>query len=112
MDSKQIYNATRHLKRKLIWLAEDGEEWFYFGNDLSEPYNLIIKQIKADLGSLELYLVVNRTESRKINQSEIMSIINKLAGKENFELWNLELTKALEFNAIEVFRSGILNQQA
>lgn len=110
MDSRLLYSATETLKNKLIWIPIDGEEWQHFGTDLREPYSVIKEYIEKHLGLKNIYIVTNRTESRQLINEEIEKVINNIAGKENFILWDIDLTKSIEFNKIGILRQGIIKK--
>jgi hypothetical protein len=111
MDSRLLYSATETLKNKLTWIPINGEEWLHFGTDLREPFSVIKGYIDKHLGLQDVYIVTNRTESRKLNDKEIENVINEIAGKENFLLWDIDLTKAIDFNKIGILRQGILKNK-
>lgn len=110
MDSRLLYSATETLKDKLKWIPKDGEEWQHFGTDLKEPFSVIREYVEEHLGLENVYIVTNRTESRQLINKEIENVINEIAGKENFLLWDIDLTKAIEFNKIGILRQGIIKK--
>ena len=44
--------------------------------------------------------------------SAAIEVLNDLMGNADFQLWNLELTKAIRFSKIGVFQLGELNKEA
>lgn len=102
MESRELYKATEHLKNSISW----NPDWIHFGTAYEIDFNLIERTIKQLFGSEDFYLVHERTNSRQIKNSRTTDEIKELLGNSNFQLWNLELSKAIEFNNIGVMRIG------
>lgn len=102
MDSRELYKATERLKNTISW----NSDWIHFGTDHEIDYNLIKGTINKIFGLQDFYLVLERTNSRQIKNSQIFNEIKELLGKSNFQMWNLELSKAIEFSKIGVLRIG------
>ena len=102
MNSRELYKAVEHLNTTITWSLE----WIHFGADSEIDFELIKRTIHEFFGPEDIYLVHERTNSRKIQPSLTIDDIQDLLGTANFQLWNLELTKAIEFNRIGVMRTG------
>jgi hypothetical protein len=101
VDSKQLYIAARHLNPTMTW-----DDWIHFGTEKEIKNELIEELINYFLADNILNLVHNRQDSGPIERSEVSGRIAVLLGQENFQLWNLSLTKAIDFNRIGVLKLG------
>ena len=101
MDSKQLYIVTGHLSSTFTW-----EDWIHFGTGKEIKNELIEGLIDDFLADKTLNLVHGRRDSGPLERIEINEKIVGLLGKENFQLWNSTLTKAISFNRIGVLKLG------
>ena len=108
MDSRLLYQATKALSCKLDWLNSGTEEWIHFGTSKQVNQNLVAQKIGEHLGSEDIYLTFERTNSGLISNPETEKLFEEILGNNSFFLWNTQLDKAIEFNRIGTLRLGTL----
>lgn len=104
MDSRAIYSAAEKLGSMVVW----DREWLHFGTGKEIDFDLIKSKISTHLQKRELFLVHQRTTSRRFNNDDLTQVAGPLLGIENFEIWNPEMNRAILFNKIGVMKLGEL----
>lgn len=102
MDSRQLYKAAEHLNQVVSW----DKEWMHFGTGNQIKFDVIQNLIGAFLSDDQIVLVHNRTDSACKDTTEIMTAIQGLLGKEEFQLWNSSMDKVIRFDDIGVLLLG------
>ena len=110
MDSRLIYTSTDHLKSSIAWQGNAENEWTYFDVSLAEHIDFLYTVVNDFLEGDTLYLVRQRNTSEALKKAQLRSSLEKLAGKEDFSFWNIDLNAAVEFSRISVFRKGRLEK--
>ena len=107
MDSRLLYSITHALANKIDWTKSNQQEWIHFGTAIEIDYqkieNVISKQFKKD----DVYIVYSRSESGHLKYHK--ELFDSLIGKQNFFLWNNQLTKVIAFNSVDILRCGQIN---
>jgi hypothetical protein len=105
MDTRLIYEASKHLIRHVEWNKATESEWIFcgLGEDFTTDY--IQSYLNNHLKDSLLYVAAGRNNSIKICKEEALNIILKLQGQD-FLLWTSDFKYAIEFNNIGVFRVG------
>ena len=99
MDSRDIYNQTR---RQIEW----EKNWIHIGTGNDINHDLIKTQITEHFEGLsKIQLKRGRINSQTLQKKEVLDVIIKLIGFEDFELWNEKFSKAIKFNKI-----GVINK--
>jgi hypothetical protein len=108
LESRLLHKTVSRLRENVNW--QDGPliDWKYHGLEDELNFNLIHITIDKHLHSNHIYLIENRTNSKVYNRQELDEKLIEIIGKVDFSLWNLELTRIIEFNKIGVFRVGEL----
>lgn len=106
MDAKNIFIACNHMKNKISWEKESGNEWSFVGegNDFKE--NEVQDFVDSYFNEKELYLVVDRHNALSIFASEAASKIKGYLDKKDVVLCNKRFDKMIEFNYIGVAKHG------
>lgn len=99
-----MYKAAEKLGSIVVW----DKEWLHFGTGKEIDFDLIKSKISTHLQKRELLLVHQRTNSRRFNKDDFSKVVGPLLGTENFEIWNPEMTKVIQFNKIGVMKLGQL----
>lgn len=105
MDSKLLYSSTRFLRSKINW----ENEWIYFGIGEELKFDIILDCIGTKLNEQNLFLILDRNNSRKIQFIDVVLEINPLFGVLDFELWNWKMSKVIQFNKVGVLNFGIID---
>lgn len=108
LDSRLLHKTVSHLIQSVTWLDGPLIDWKYHGLDNDLNFERIRSAIDNHLKSSQIYLVYNRTDSSAYNRNELESHLNGIIGCNDFTLWNIELTRVIEFNKIGVYRLGEL----
>ncbi len=106
MESKLLHKTTELKHSKVLWEYINGSEWVSFKQNNEIDFILIYNKIEEFLTKDEIYLVWERNNSGLINYRHDKMLRAFLNIGNNFSLWNLELTKTIEFNRIGVFKCG------
>lgn len=102
MDSRQLYKAAEHLSPLLRW----DTDWIHIGTPPDIKINLIDELVDDFLAGTQFYLVLERENSGRHSKDEIIKVIEPLLGQDNFQIWNMALDKAIDFNKMGVLRLG------
>lgn len=105
MDSREMYNATTHLKPLVTW----DKDWIHFGTENEIKFDLLEKLIDDRLKDNELLFIHRRTTSGQLRKEEIISKIKPLLGTDDFQLWTLTMDKVIQFKKIGVLNVGQKN---
>ena len=96
MESRLLYKTTNSIK-------VDYNDWIHFGTEQDIDIKLVDSTISEFFNDTSIYLVFERTNSGAFDAELFHSIL----GKKNFFLWDMELSKTIEFKNIGVLRTGI-----
>lgn len=102
MDSRELYNVTQYLTSIINW----DNDWIHFGTGDQININLVDELFNNFLSGDRINFVFERTNSETLNRSEILPKIKNLLGKQNFQLWNEPLNRAIQFKNIGVLQKG------
>jgi len=103
MDSKELYIATTHLSGKMTW----DKEWTYFGDGDAEIKSEVVRELIDNFLADEfLNLVHGRRNSGRFERNDVNTKMKALLMKENFQIWNDDLTKVVSFRKMGVLISG------
>jgi len=106
LESRELHKAASYLLHKVDWL-DVPNEWKHHGLQDELNLDLILSFVEQHCpGYDSLYLVDQRENSRALARSELKSILLSIIGQSNFFLWNLELTRVIEFQKMGVLRLG------
>jgi hypothetical protein len=97
MDSRLIFETDKTFKNKIEWVKSSKStesEWVY----------LITEYLESDI----LYIVHSRRDSLEIKKENIISEIQPYLGNSDFNIWNKDFNKLIEFNKINIYRKGII----
>jgi hypothetical protein len=108
MDSRMIFEASQHLKSKIIWITVGESEWQYFGAENEVNSEFVIEKVDSYFQDSRFYVSYSRSESFETSASKFIPSISKLIGFQNFMIWDLSFKKAIEFNLIGVLRCGYI----
>jgi hypothetical protein len=111
MDSRLIFETDKTFKNKIEWVKSSKStesEWVYlnFLQNLNKPifFDLITEYLESDI----LYIVHSRRDSLEIKKENIISEIQPYLGNSDFNIWNKDFNKLIEFNKIDIYRKGII----
>jgi hypothetical protein len=108
MDSRLIFEASQHLKSKIIWITVGESEWQYFGAESEVNSEFVVKKIDSYFRDSRFYVSYSRSESFETSSGTFISSITKILGFQNFMVWDLSFKKAIEFSLIGVLRCGYI----
>ncbi|MEN8929417.1 MAG: hypothetical protein ABF242_08710 [Flavobacteriales bacterium] len=106
MESRLLYKTTKLKESSIKWEIINGSEWISYFQNKKSNFNLIHNIIEKHLITNEIYLVWERNNSGLIKYKHDKMLRCFLTVKNNFSLWNLDLTKTIEFNEIGIFKYG------
>ncbi|WP_291133265.1 hypothetical protein [Flavobacterium sp. UBA7682] len=107
MESRIIYESDKTYLNGIHWIKpkiDSQTEWLYLN-----PENIAEKDFEkifdSNFNCEKLYFVINRSESKEVNQSEAYTEIKLLYGQIKFRVWNENFESVVEFDN-EVYRKG------
>ena len=106
MESRLIYIANEKMKAKVAWSKSGDTEWIYFGAAEEVNTNIVLQKINFHFSETKLYISYTRKDSFETEKNIILDSIKNILGFEDFVIWNITFTKAIEFNKIGVLRYG------
>ena len=106
MESRLIYIANEKMKAKVAWFKPTDTEWIYFGAATEVNKNIVQQKIDLHFSETNLYIAHTRLESFETEKTTILDKIKNILGYEDFVIWNISFSKAIEFNKIGVLRYG------
>lgn len=106
LDSKNIFNAYRHMKMKIDWEKELDNEWSFVGEGKDYKEKKVSDFIKSFFNDPQIYLVFDRHHAFPINIDEASSKVGELLNDKDITLCDQSFTKMIEFNYIGVLRHG------
>jgi hypothetical protein len=106
MDSRLIFEASEHLKSKIIWITVEESEWQYFGAESEINSEFVLEKVDSYFRDSRFYVSYSRSESFETRASTFIPSITKLLGFQNFMVWDLSFKKVIEFSHIGVLRCG------
>jgi hypothetical protein len=106
MDSRLIFEASQHLKSKIIWITVGESEWQYFGAGNEVNSEFVVEKVDSYFQDSSFYISYSRSESFEISASTFIPSMSKLLGFQNFMVWDLAFKKVIEFSLIGVLRCG------
>jgi hypothetical protein len=109
MESRLIYEKSRHLKSLVCWEEVSDSEWIYCGAKGEVKYDLIGKHINDFFSEGKAYVSLTRKDSFEIERKFLLESITELIGDKNFLIWDEIFNKSIEFYHIGVFRKGSLS---
>lgn len=106
MESRLIYIANEKIKSKVAWFKPTDTEWIYFGATTEINKSIVQQRIDSHFSETILYIAHTRLGSFETEKNIILDKIKNILGYENFVVWNISFSKAIEFNKIGVLRYG------
>lgn len=109
MESRIIFESNKTYISKVAWLRKSEQlesEWVHYGKGDKLNIDLIIKAIKTHLENNILQVSVSRQNSFSTTKEDFLTATDKLLGTDNFEVWDYDFKKVIQFNNIGVFRVG------
>ncbi|HKZ65217.1 MAG TPA: hypothetical protein VJ111_02620 [Chitinophagaceae bacterium] len=106
MDSRLIYETSKHLKSKIHWKHVIESEWIYCGSNGEVKFDIVLKHIKDHFIDSKLYVVLTRNDSFETNKEIIIKTVEQLVGSIDFLIWDFRFERVIEFNKVGVFREG------
>lgn len=106
LDSKNIFNACRHMKMKIDWKKETDNEWSFVGEGQDYKLQEVSDFVQSFFNEPKIYLVIDRNRSFLINLNEAPSKVGELLKGKDITLCDLSFNKMIEFNYIGVLRHG------
>ncbi len=110
MESRLIYESSRIYFNKIIWTRptdKSDTEWVYFGSGDEIDIELILKSINQCLTTNDVFLVLSKKDSIKVDRNEIKAKIVGLFNIIDFLLWDTNFNNIIEVSKIGVFRLGV-----
>jgi hypothetical protein len=102
MNSREMYNATRHLSSLVMW----DKDWIHFGTEREIKFALLAKLIEEHLNEEELLFIHGRTSSGQFKKEEIVNKIKPFLGTDDYQLWTAAMDKVIQFKKIGVLHLG------
>lgn len=106
LDSRLLHKTTSYLKSKIVWL-DSPNEWMYHGINSELDVDRIVLLIHSFfIEQSNYYVLMERENSGTCTRDDLRTLLLTRIGKDNFQLWDLELKKVVEFDKIAVMRMG------
>ena len=106
MDSRLIYETSKHLKSEIQWNRATESEWIYCGSKGEVKFDIVLKHIRDHFADSKLYVVLIRNVAFETYKENIFKAVGDLIGSSDFLIWDIRFEKVIEFNKIGVFREG------
>jgi hypothetical protein len=108
MESRLIYEKSRHLQSQISWEKVSESEWIYCGAKGEVNFDLLNEHINDFFSEGIAFVSISRKDSFESNKKALLDSIRNLIGIMNFMVWDEQFIKSIEFNNIGVFRKGQL----
>ena len=106
MESRLIYETSKHLTSKIHWDRVIESEWMYCGSKGEVKFDIVLKHIRDHFIDSKLYVVLTRNDSFETSKENINKTVEQLIGSDDFLIWDFRFERVIEFNKIGVFRKG------
>ena len=111
MDTRLIFESHKTFKPKINWTEANNteSEWTTFDLTREELIQHLYKVITDFFIADTLHVAIDRNNSFTIDKQNILEKIRALLNVSDFNIWNEQFTKTMEFNKIGVYRTGIIS---
>ena len=102
MDSRQRYTAASHLLKSINW----ERDWVHFGTGKEIDFALVSQLINDFLEDENLHIILSRNDSGTFKRLDSHRKIQAIIGESNFQIWNEDMSKVIQVDAIGVLNRG------
>ena len=94
------------MSPKVNWNKLGDSEWIHFGTGVEIDKRIIMREVNKHFNSSSFYLAMQRNDSVQLERESLENEILLLLDKKDFLIWNIDFTKAIEFNHCGILRCG------
>src|SRR5688500_17109493 len=98
MDSRLIYEKSKHPESKIQWNRITESEWIYCGSKGEVKFDIVFNHVRDYFTDAKLYIVLTRNNSFETIKENIHSVVEELVGSNNFLIWDIRFERVIEFN--------------
>ena len=109
MDSKNIHIACCHMKGKIDWERDSGNEWSCVGEGENFKENEVNEFIKSFFQEIDIYFVIDRHNSHSIARDMAAEKVKEFIKDQNITLCDHSFSKMIEFHYIGVAKHGAIS---